>query len=125
MPDGWEATYGFDPALNDAHADADGEGLSNLQEFLAGTNPQDAADALLLQPLTTFSSGTYFGIVLGFSPRSNKTYTIIFRDVAEGTGWTNLLNVGFAPTNRFISFIDWVPTNASTRFYQLGTPKHP
>ena len=39
-PDWWEALYGFDPAdPSDAALDADGDGLSNLAEFLAGTNP--------------------------------------------------------------------------------------
>lgn len=42
MPDWWELLYGFNP-LNpaDAGQDADGDGHTNLQEFLAGTNPRD------------------------------------------------------------------------------------
>jgi hypothetical protein len=42
MPDWWEDQYGFDknnPA--DAALDSDGDGVSNLNEFLAGTNPKD------------------------------------------------------------------------------------
>jgi hypothetical protein len=41
MPDGWEYTYGFDPNSNaDRYLDPDGDGLVNLGEFYAGSNPQ-------------------------------------------------------------------------------------
>jgi hypothetical protein len=124
-PDGRESTYGFDPALNDSDGDADGDRLSNLEEFLAGTNPRDNGDALRLQLLSASNIGTNFSVRLGFSARSNKTYTIVYRNAVEGTGWTNLLQVGFAPTNRFVSMIDLLPTNASARFYRLAAPKLP
>ncbi len=42
MPDAWEDAYGFNkfnPA--DATQDADGDGLNNREEFLAGTNPRN------------------------------------------------------------------------------------
>ncbi len=40
MPDSWELDFGLDP-LNaaDATLDPDGDGISNLQEFLDGTSP--------------------------------------------------------------------------------------
>ena len=39
MPDEFELLYSLNPLLNDAAADADGDSVSNLAEFLAGTNP--------------------------------------------------------------------------------------
>lgn len=41
MPDAWETQYGLSPAINDAAADLDGDGLSNLLEFWLETNPGD------------------------------------------------------------------------------------
>ena len=42
MPDAWETTYLFNPAdFADAALDGDSDGLSNVREFLAGTNPLD------------------------------------------------------------------------------------
>jgi len=41
MPNAWETTYLFNPALAaDAALDADNDGLSNLQEYLTGTLPR-------------------------------------------------------------------------------------
>lgn len=46
MPDDYENNNGLDPLIDDAAIDNDTEGgpdgLTNLQEYIAGTNPQDA-----------------------------------------------------------------------------------
>ena len=39
LPDSWEEIFGFDNTLNDAGQDVDSDGLSNLQELTAQTNP--------------------------------------------------------------------------------------
>ncbi len=40
MPDAWEIKYGLNPLdPSDAAKDANGNGISNLQEYLNGTNP--------------------------------------------------------------------------------------
>jgi|CXWL01.1.fsa_nt_gi pectate lyase len=40
MPDLWEQKFGFDPAdPSDASKDADGDGYTNIEEFLNGKNP--------------------------------------------------------------------------------------
>jgi len=41
MPDSWESAHGLNPAVNDAALDPDGDGLTNLQEYTLGTDPQD------------------------------------------------------------------------------------
>ncbi len=41
MPDGWEMSHGLDPLdPDDAFEDPDDDGLQNISEFLAGTNPK-------------------------------------------------------------------------------------
>lgn len=43
MSDGWEALYGLDLGFDDSAGDLDGDGLSNGDEYAAGTRP-DVAD---------------------------------------------------------------------------------
>ena len=42
MPDYWEKSFGFDSLVVDSSTDADGDGLTNLQEFALGTDPLQA-----------------------------------------------------------------------------------
>ncbi|MDP0500822.1 MAG: polysaccharide lyase [Verrucomicrobiota bacterium JB022] len=45
MPDAWERRYGLDPEdPADGVRDADGDGYTNLEEYLNGTNPLEAVD---------------------------------------------------------------------------------
>ncbi|MDD2762467.1 MAG: Ig-like domain-containing protein [Opitutaceae bacterium] len=39
LDDAWESAHGLDPAVNDRDGDLDGDGLSNLREWLLGTQP--------------------------------------------------------------------------------------
>jgi len=51
LPDAWELDGGLDPRRPDAGEDADGDGQTNEQEWLAGTDPRDAASRLQIQLL--------------------------------------------------------------------------
>lgn len=44
MGDTWELAHGLDPGRDDSAEDADGDGYSNLEEWLLGTDPHDPAD---------------------------------------------------------------------------------
>ena len=39
MGDAWEREYGLDPTVDDGALDLDGDGVSNLDEYLLGTDP--------------------------------------------------------------------------------------
>jgi T5SS/PEP-CTERM-associated repeat protein len=46
IPNGWKQQHGLDPFdPNLGNKDADGDGMSNLQEFLAGTDPTNSASS--------------------------------------------------------------------------------
>lgn len=58
MNDFWEAFFGLNPFINDANLDLDGDGRSNLSEFLAQTKPDDAASALQITNFITFGGAS-------------------------------------------------------------------
>ncbi len=41
MPDDWELAYGFAPTVDDSLLDGDGDGLTNLEEYQRGTDPNN------------------------------------------------------------------------------------
>lgn len=43
MPDFWELMGQLDPLKNDAYVDSDGDGHTNIQEYLRGSQPNDAS----------------------------------------------------------------------------------
>jgi hypothetical protein len=49
LPDWWEAIHGMDPMTLDGAGDLDGDGSSNLEEYLAGTDPQLASSVVRIQ----------------------------------------------------------------------------
>ena len=117
LPDWWELAYNlnrFDP--NDAALDSDGDGMSNLQEFRAGTNPTNAASVLKLS-LTSFTP-----LRLQFVAQSNLSYSVQWHTNVASNSWFLLSNVTAQPTIRTVLVNDpALPTNRA-RFYRAVTP---
>ena len=111
--------------MTDPNADADHDGFTNFQEFLAGTNPRDEDDRPRLQSLGINQTPAGRAAVLGFSARSNKTYSIAYRNTAGGSGWTNLVRFSSVPTNRTVTVTNLPGPSAPSRFYRLVTPRLP
>lgn len=116
LPDQWETNYFGEGAVVDPDADPDGDTMSNRQEYIAGTNPADAASYLKVNPPSV--SG---GVSLSFGAVSNRTYTIL--SSVEATGpWSRLADVFATTTNRVATIPDAASSN---RFYRVATPRQP
>jgi hypothetical protein len=85
IDDAWEVAH-FGQANVDPQADADGDGATNLQEYLAGTDPRDAQSALRLS-MHASSGATleWFGV-------AGKRYQVQFRASLSEGAWQNLGN---------------------------------
>jgi hypothetical protein len=116
VPDTWEETYNLDfNNAADASSDADHDGLTNLQEFWAGTNPGDAGSNLKLAAAALSGANA---LVLSFQAISNRSYTVESRTAFDPGIWTTLLAFPPASTNRFIQSTN-ATDNGESRFYRL------
>ncbi len=118
LPDAWETTFeptpgtGLDPAL-----DADLDGLSNGEEFLAGTDPTNPASVLAVNLVPEPG-----GPAVLFGAISNRTYTVQFTD-ALASPWQKLGDLPAQSSNRVEILSD--PLWRTNRFYRVVTPWQP
>ncbi len=100
--------------------DADGDGMTNLEEAQAGTDPTNSASVLKLilppNPLAEGKVSFYFNAV------SNKTYSVVYRDDVASGEWSNLVSLHSLPTNHVRWVTNQVPGVGINRFYRLKTP---
>ena len=118
MPNAYEDANGLNKFVNDANGDLDGDGQSNLAEYLAGTNPQNAADRFLITSVVKAGGP---GFVITFPAKAGKTYTIQYKNALSDPTWTELIDVPAVGADATSQYTD--PTAQPTRFYRIITPQ--
>lgn len=91
IPDSWEALYG----ITDPNGDADGDGVTNLQEYRAGTNPTNSLSWLRIIDINRGQNGYQ----LVWSAVGGVRYRVLFSDGDANGGFTG----NFVPIIRPIS----------------------
>ena len=114
LPDWWEQIYFGHLTGTNPNADADGDGFSNLQEFIADTNPTNATSRLRIlsaHPAPNAVSLTWSG---GTQARQHLQRASSLRGTIT---WANVLT-NEPPTPVTNSFLDAVGAN-QTGFYRI------
>ena len=125
IPDVWMTLYFGHPTgqASDnslAGQDADGDGMTNLQEYIAGTNPLDPTSYLKIDSLSGAPSAT----TLQFTAISNKTYSLQFKESLTAGVWTKFADVVAGTNTHEVSVLDPYPPGNS-RLYRLAVPQLP
>jgi hypothetical protein len=123
LPDWWETKYEIDPnnpnGINGANVDLDGDGKTNLQEYILGTNPKvpDSANAAL--KIVRTSSTT---VKLSFGSIRDRIYRVSYSSAPAGP-WLPA-GADIFGTGSTIDYIDngtdtGSPPSSGARFYKL------
>jgi hypothetical protein len=122
LPDDWELANGLNPFSaggdDGANGDPDHDGFTNLQEFLAGTNPRDAQSLLKITSVTRITGG----FALRFNGIAGHSYTVQYRNSLSTGSWQKLSDVATLSANSNVVVNDTAGAGLSTRFYRLVTP---
>ncbi|HKX63036.1 MAG TPA: S8 family serine peptidase [Verrucomicrobiae bacterium] len=122
LPDAWELIHGLNTNdFLDALLDADDDGSSNRDEYLAGTQPTNALSHLSIAPIEV----TNDSVRLSFLAASNTTYTLESRTDANEPAWFRVVDILAAPTNRTVQWTNVFQALETTRHYRVRTPRAP
>jgi uncharacterized protein (DUF1800 family) len=115
MSDIWELIYGV-PAGLDPKGDADGDGASNLQEAIAGTNPFDSNSVPKIT--TTTVAGTNVTVsMLSALGKQYQLQSIQPFDTGSWSNWTTEVSV-IARTGSVVALT--APAGSTVKFYRMA-----
>ncbi|MEY2485329.1 MAG: hypothetical protein QOH39_977 [Verrucomicrobiota bacterium] len=112
LPDDWEQQYFGSTTAASPTVDSDGDGVSNYDEFLAGTNPLNPMDHLA--PTGIVNDGTT--VTLTFHTVALKRYQVEYADTL-GT-WMPLGGIRAADSDT-LTVTDTPISGVITRFYRI------
>jgi len=118
LPDWWEIQYFGDVGVDPA-ADPDGDGFTNLQEYLLGTHPNDFSSRLAISRTEIVQNGANRDFRISFLTVAGVAYQVERNDTL-GTGqWFNLGGV-VSGTGTTVSVTDpGAVTQNPKRFYRV------
>jgi hypothetical protein len=119
LPDSWETTYFGTSTGASAPVDSDADGMTNLEEFQAGTDPTNASSLLRIVLNATNSA------VLHFVVEANHGYTVQYRTNLSAGAWTALSNFNAQSQVSTVRVNAPNPPPESERFYRVVTPPEP
>jgi Tol biopolymer transport system component len=114
MDDDWEMAY-FGTLLRPGTGDFDGDGASDLSEFLAGTDPTNGNSIFRVLTVTPAGGGTK---TLFWSGNPTRSYRAEFKDDFNTPAWTALTGA-ISWNGTTASITDPTANSATNRFYRV------
>jgi YD repeat-containing protein len=114
MDDSWETTH-FGNLTRNGAGDLDSDGLTDLAEFMAGTNPADPNSRLSITA-REFTAGVSFTIE--WSSVAGKSYRVQFNDTLLPSEWKDL-DGDVSATAAVVSKVDQGVPASARRFYRV------
>jgi hypothetical protein len=119
IPDSAEADLGLNASdPSDGAMDADGDTLTNLEEYIAGTIHTNAQSYLKVDRISAPGAA-----VIEFSAVANRTYTVQYTDDLGPKTWSKLGSVSARTNDHTGVIMDESP--GASRVYRLVTPAQP
>jgi hypothetical protein len=120
IPDDWEVKHLFSPFYaGDADVDSDGDGFSNREEYLNGTDPRLAEG--VIQILEPRRAGDL--LLFDFNAAPGLSYSVLYSQDLNGSPWIKLMDIQAEPSARLIPVSDSLADNGPARFYLIVTPQ--
>jgi hypothetical protein len=122
LPDAWQSAWFGSASAPEAApgADPDTDGLTNLQEYGAGTDPTSGQSTLWLELDPVAANGR----TLRFDAVAGRTYTVEYRSALFEGAWQKVADVPAAPADGPVEVVDSQAVG-QTRFYRVVTPAQP
>jgi hypothetical protein len=114
---GWFGTSAANAAIAGQTADPDGDGVNNLDEFIAGTNPLNPTSSFHIAGLNYSSSGPAMTVtVLG---QGGRHYTLQHSFTLNPPAWSNVTTQTAASDNQMIPLQDASLAGSSQAFLRV------
>lgn len=119
MPDAWELQY-FGTLSRDGTGDYDNDGVTDLREYLGGSDP---ANPLSVPVFTaTFNGST---CTLTLTVAAGRSYSVVYKNSLSDPTWIKLSDISPPPVAGVVYITDYGTSSTPARFYRWVTPAAP